>query len=247
MTKNGNGSKQTVAELRDELIRVDAAIAACKQDEVDALAGVKSLARLAVQPDQKDALAKIRQLEGRLGAAKMTGKRLLDARHEVEIELAEALAVEDLEARKQNASEAEKFAETLPNTFRECDVAFGNFHRAFSAVTTAINTARSAGWSVPSAELFSAKLIRAVRTQLSVGELRMLNLPPLPSVERTTFAQLGESYSRAIRGGAQTSLLPPPAPQPRPQAKRPEDNKLPKYVNMPTINEGSQFDPSWRG
>jgi hypothetical protein len=233
------------AELRDELIRVDAAIAACKQDEVDVLAEIRSLARLAVQPDQKDALAKIRQLEGRLGAAKMTGnRRLLDARHEVEIELAEALAAEDLEARKQNASEAEKFAETLPNTFRECDVAFANFRRAFSAAIASINEARACGWNVPSQELLQAKLIRALKTSLSVGELRMLDMPPLPSPERCTFGILGESYARSIRGGAKNSVLTPPPAAPSVQQAKPEDTKLPKRVDigMRLPGDGPDFE-----
>jgi hypothetical protein len=215
------------AELRDELIRVDAAIAACKQDEVDALAGVKSLARLAIQPDQKDALAKVKQLEGRLGHSKMAHRRLLDARHEVEAELAAALAAEDLEAGKKDAAEAEAFAATLPNTFRECDVAFGNFRRAFSGAIGSITTARSRGWSVPSQELFQSKIVRALRTSLSVGELRMLDMPPLPSTERCSFESLGQAYSKSIRGGARSSLTPKPIAQPMPQQAKPEDTKLP--------------------
>lgn len=55
------------AELQDELVRIATVLEATKQDEAVAHAEVRSLARLAVQPDQKDALARIKACEGRLG------------------------------------------------------------------------------------------------------------------------------------------------------------------------------------
>jgi hypothetical protein len=236
----------TANSLRDELVRVDTIIEATKQDEAEAHAEIRALARLAIQPDAKDALAKIKQLEGKLGSAKMAIRRLLDAREQISTDLAEAIAQEAQSEREKDASEAEAFAESLPNIFAQCDHHFGEFHRSFSAAIAAINTARSAGWNVPSQELFQAKLIRALRTRLSVGELAMLGMPPLPSPERTTFAQLGESYSKAVRGGARHSLTPPPTLQPLPQqtAAKSEDFRMPPRIDigMKMVGDGPDFE-----
>jgi hypothetical protein len=224
----------TVNALRDELTRIDTVIEATKADEAEAHAEIRGLARLAIADDGKEALAQVRVCEHRLGTAKMAIRRLLDARSEVEADLNEAIAQEAQSEREKDAAEAEAFAESLPGIFAECDKHFGDFHQSFSAAIAAINTARSNGWNVPSQELFQAKLIRALRTRLSVGELAMLGMPPLPSPERTTFAQLGESYSKAVRGGAKHSVLPPPVLQPVPQqtAAKSEDFRMPPRVDV---------------
>jgi hypothetical protein len=54
---------------------------------------------------------------------------------------------------------------------------------------------------------------RALKTAFSVGELRTFDMSPLPSPERTSFREIGESYARAVRGGAKHAVL-PPKPQP---------------------------------
>jgi hypothetical protein len=232
MTVNG---KLKSEQLRDELIRVDAMLAACKQDEVEALAEVKSLARAAIQPDAKDALAKIRAAEGRLGQHRMAERRLHDARGQIESDLAAAIAEENRQAREADAKAAEIFSEGLPDTFRECDRTFAEFRRAFRAAIDAVNHGRARGWNLPSQELFQSKLIRALRTWLSVADLRMLDLPALPAPERCSFASLGESYGLAIKGGARHSVKPPappvPLPTPTPVA-RSDDRRLPKYVDI---------------
>ena len=114
MTANG---KLKSEQLRDELIRIDAGIVACKQDESEAHALIRSLARAAIAPDAGDALQQIKKAEGKLGSAKMTHRRLYDARAEVEGELGLALAQEDQERRETDAKAAEVFAEGLPNLF----------------------------------------------------------------------------------------------------------------------------------
>ncbi len=219
-------------------------LAACKQDEVEALAEVRSLARAAIQPDAKDALAKCRAAEGRLGQARMSERRLRDARQQIETDLAQAIAEEDQKSREADAKEATAFAESLPNVFRECDRHFAEFHRSFSAAIDTINTGRARGWNVPSQELFQAKLIRALQTWLSVAELRMLNMPPLPAPERCSFASLGESYALAIRGGAKHAVLPPtPQPMPSPAAKS-DDGRLPPRgdVGMRFRDDPKEFE-----
>ncbi len=106
--------------------------------------------------------------------------------------------------------------------------------------------ARLRGWNVPSQELLQAKLVRAVRTWLSVAELRMLDLPALPSPERCTFASLGEAYAMAIRGGAKHAVKPPagpPLPTPTPTA-RSDDRKLPPRgdVGMRFRDDPKEFE-----
>jgi hypothetical protein len=242
-----NGRLKSSAELRDELVRIDAVIETTKQDETDAHAEIRSLARAAIAPNGNDALAKIKSAEGRLGAAKMTHKRLLDARAEVEAELGDAIAQERQTEREKDAAAAEEFAQTLPHIFLEVDHHFAEFRRSFTAAVAAINEGRARGWNVPSQELLQSKLTRALRTSLSLGELRMLDMPPLPSPERTSFSSLGESYARAVRGGAKHSALPPkPTPQPMPQqtAAKSEDFKMPQRgdVGMRFRDDPKEFE-----
>jgi hypothetical protein len=227
----------TANALRDELTRIDTVIEATRKDEAAAHVEIRGLARRAVGADAGDALARIKQAEGKLGSAKMAHRRLLDARAEVEGELCLALAQEAQNEREADAAEAEKFAESLPDIFRECDRHFAEFHKSFSAAIAAVNTGRSRDWSLPSAELVEAKLRRAVRTALSVRELAMLDLPPLPSSERTTFAQLGEAYGRSVRGGARASLTPPPVPQPTPSVAKSDEGRMPKRVDIMPVKE----------
>jgi hypothetical protein len=207
-----NGKQLRSAELQDELIRIDAGIAACKQDESEAHALIRSLARTAVRADPGDSLKEIRSVEKRLGEAKMAHRRLYDAKAEVEAELAAAIAQEGQARREADAKEAETFSDGLPNVFSECDRTFAEFHRAFRAAIDAVNHGRSRGWNLPSQELLQSKLVRALRTWLSVADLRMLDLPALPSPERCTFASLGEAYALSVRGGAKHSVKPPPVP-----------------------------------
>jgi hypothetical protein len=221
-----NGKLKSSAALRDELVGIDTVLEATKQDEAVAHTEIRSFARLAVQPDQKDALARIKACEGRLGQAKMTHRRLLDAKAEVEGELCLALAEEDQAARQKDASEAEKFAEGLGNLFSEVDRHLADFRRSYATCFASIREARARGWSVPSEELMTAKMNRALKTAFSVGELRAFDMAPLPSPERCTFGSIGEAYARAILGGAKHSVLPSPTTQ---QAVKSEasSNKLP--------------------
>jgi hypothetical protein len=242
MTTNGEVKS---AALRDEVIRIDTVLAATQQDEAEAHAVIRGLVREAIRPDAGDALARIKQAEGKLGAAKMNHRRLLDARQEVEAELAAALAQEAQTEREKDAGEAEKYAQSLPNVFSECDRTFAEFHRCFSAAIAAVREGRLRGWNLPSEELMQAKLIRALKTVLNVGDLRMLGMVPLPSVERCTFESLGQAYAQSIRGGAKHSLMSPPAPPPIAQqsAARSEDFKLPPRgdVGMRFTNDPKEF------
>jgi hypothetical protein len=112
----GNG-KMGSALLKDELVRIDLAIQGQKEDEAAALVEIRSLARAAVAADGKDALAQCRAAEAKLGQAKMGIRRLYDAKQQVEIDLAAALAEEDQAAREADAKEATAFAESLPNVY----------------------------------------------------------------------------------------------------------------------------------
>jgi hypothetical protein len=166
------------------------------RDEIEALAEVRSLARAAIQPNSKDALAQCRAAETRLGQAKMHARR--DARAEIETDLAEALAKEDQEERERDAKEAEAFAEGLGNLFREVDRHLASFRQAYTTCFAVIREARACGWSVPSEELMTSKMYRALKTAFSVDELRAFDMSPLPSPERCTSAQIGESYAQAV-------------------------------------------------
>jgi hypothetical protein len=242
MTKNG---KLKSADLRDELIRVDAAITACKTDEAEAHAEIKSLARAAIHPDAKDALAKCRAAETRLGHARMTAKRLHDARAEVEGELCLALAKEDQERREGDAAEAKAFAIRLGSLLAEVDARLAEFRRAFTTCVATVREGRLRGWNLPSEELMQAKLNRALRTQFTVDELRGFDLPPLPAPERCTFASIGEAYARGIQGGA-LHLVKPPAPPPQPiqQAAKSDEGKLPPQgdVGMRFKDDPKEFE-----
>jgi hypothetical protein len=242
MTANG---KLKSEQLRDELIRIDAGIVACKQDESEAHALIRSLARAAIAPDAGDALQQIKKAEGKLGSAKMTHRRLYDARAEVEGELGLALAQEDQERRETDAKAAEVFAEGLPNLFTEVDRHLAEFRRSYTACFGAVREARLRHWSVPSEELMVSKMLRALKTAFSVGKLRAFDMSPLPAPERCTFNSIGESYAMAIRGGAKHSLkLPPPPPPPRPQAAKSDDRKLPPKgdVGMRLPGDGPDFE-----
>jgi len=226
MTKNG---KLRSAELQDELVRIDAGIAACKADESEAHALIRSLARAAIAPDAGDALQQIKKAEGKLGSAKMTHRRLYDARAEVEADLAAALAEEDQRERTADAKAAEVFAEGLPNLFTEVDRFLADFRRSYTACFAVIREARARGWSVPSEELMTSKMFRGLKTAFSVGELRAFDMSPPPAPERCTFNSIGEAYARSILGGARHSVKPPPAPplSTPPPAARSDDRKLP--------------------
>jgi hypothetical protein len=244
MTSNGKQLKSTT-ELMAELARIDALVETSKGDEANAHQQIRSLARAAITDDGKAALGEIRSCEAKLGLARMDLKRLADARQEVEAEFDQALAAEAQTEREKAAAEAEAYAETLPGTFKEADRTFAEFHKAFSACIDAVNTGRSRGWNLPSAELFQAKLIRALKTSLSVGELRMLNMPPLPSPERCSFESLGEAYAQSIRGGAKRSLMPPPAPLPQPvPAGTNTETRMPQHVDigMRLPGDGPDFE-----
>jgi hypothetical protein len=243
MTTNG---KLKSAQLRDELARVDAVLAVCKADEVEALAEVKSLARAAIQPDAKDALAKIKAAEGRLGQHRMTARRLHDARGQIEADLAEAIAEEDQQKRETDAKEAEVFAEGLGNLFTEVDRFLAEFRRSYTACFAVIREARARGWATPSEELMTSKMYRALKTAFSVGELRAFDMSPLPSPERCTFNSIGEAYARAIRGGAKHAVL-PPKPQPPPissPAAKSDDSRLPPRgdVSMRFKDDPREFE-----
>jgi hypothetical protein len=222
MTANG---KPKSTQLRDELVRIDAGIVACKQDESDAHAVIRSLARAAIAPDAGDALKQIKAAEGRLGQAKMAHRRLYDARAEVEAELGVALAQEDQQQRESDAKAAEVFAEGLPNLFRECDLHLAAFRQSYAACFAAIREARSKRWSVPSEELMTSKMYRALKSGFAVGELRAFDMAPLPSPERCSFDSIGEAYALAIRGGAMHAVKPPAAavPIPPPPAARADE------------------------
>jgi len=229
MTANG---KLKSAQLRDELIRIDAGIVACKQDESEAHALIRSLARAAIAPDPGEALKQIKAAEGRLGQAKMAHRRLYDARAEVEGELAVALAEEDQQACEADAKAAEVFAEGLPK-FTEVDRHLADFRRSYTACFAVIRGARARGWSVPSEELMVSKMLRALKTAFSVGELRAFDMSPLPAPERCTFNSIGESYAMAIRGGARHAVKPVPPPIPTaPPAARADDRKLPRQGDV---------------
>jgi hypothetical protein len=230
MTANG---KLKSTELRDELIRIDGGIVACKQDESEAHALIRSLARAAIAPDPGDALQQIKKAEGKLGSAKMAHRRLYDARAEVEADLAAALAEEDQQQREADAKAAEVFAEGLPNLFTEVDRHLAEFRRSYTACFAVIREARARGWVVPSEELMTSKMYRALKTAFSVGELRAFDMSPLPAPERCTFNSIGESYAQSVLGGAKHLAKPPsPPPLPTPPAARSDDRKLPRQGDV---------------
>jgi hypothetical protein len=238
----GNGKLKSSAELQAELGRIDALVEITRGDESNARQEIRRLARGAITDDGKEQLAEIRNFEHKLGQNLMDLKRLADARCEVEAELAEAVAAEDLETRKKDAAEAEAFAESLPNLFGECDRHLADFRRSYTACIDAMRGARSKGWSVPSEELMTSKLTRAIKSAFFVSELRALDMSPISSVERTTFAQLGESYSRAIRGGAKHSAMPKPIVTNNAAAVANTESKLPKHVDIGTRLPGDGPD-----
>jgi hypothetical protein len=237
-------TKLKSADLRDELVRIDTVLEATKQDEVVAHAEIRSLARLAVQPDQKEALAKIKACEGRLGQAKMAERRLHDARDQVEADLAQAVAEEDQQRREADAGEAKTFALSLGSLFGEVDRHLAEFRRAYTTCFAVIREARSRNWQVPSEELMVSKMNRALRTAFSVSELRGLDLVPLPATERCTFNSIGEAYSLAIRGGALHAVKPPvPKPQPISQAAKSDEGKPPPKgdISMRFADDPNEF------
>jgi hypothetical protein len=241
MTTNGELKSSA---LQDELARIAAALETTRQDEAEAHAEIRLLARAAVADDGKEALSRIRDCEHKLGQARMAIRRLHDAQQLVEADLDEAIAQEAQTEREKDAAAATAYAETLPDIFRECDRTFAEFHKSFKAAVGAVNAGRSRGWVLPSSELVDAKIRRALRTSLSVRELMVLDLPALPPPERCSFASLGEAYARGIVGGAKHSLIPPP-PKPVPQqTTKSEDFKMPPHgdIGRKLPGDGADFE-----
>jgi hypothetical protein len=221
-----NSKHKTVAELREALAGLEEERAGYLATLEEAESGIKQCARLIFEGDA-EAVDRRKGHKMRRNAARDALEQIEMFLPDLQAQLAAAMAKEDQERRETDAKAAEVFAECLPNTFRECDRTFAEFHRAFREAIDAVKTARLRNWNVPSQELLQAKLVRALRTWLSVADLRMLDLPALPSPERCSFASLGESYAQAIVGGARNAVKPVPPPGPPTPAARSDDRKLP--------------------
>jgi hypothetical protein len=242
MTKKGQ--PKTVAEVRDALARLEEERAGYLATLEEAEFGIKQSARLIFEGDS-EAVDRRKGYKMRRNAARDALEQIEMFLPDLQAELTAAVAQEDQQAREADTKAAEVFAEGLPNVFRECDRTFAEFHRAFRAAIDAVNTARLRNWNVPTQELLQAKLVRALRTWLSVADLRMLDLPALPSPERCSFASLGEAYAQAIVGGARNAVKPVPPPRPTPTpAARSDDRKLPPRgdVGMRFRDDPKEFE-----
>ncbi len=213
-TNSGNGAaKRVVAQVEADLRRL-------AQQRGEAHAALAAADRAATAAailkfrGTKDAAAKVRDAKEQRGAAVDMLAELDAVEVDLQRELVEARATGDQLAREADAKAAKEFAAGLPNLFHECDRHLADFRRSYVTCQGAVREARAKRWSVPSEELMVSKMVRAIKTAFSVAELRALDMSPISSEERCTFASLGESYAAGVIGGAKQSLTPKPPPKP---------------------------------
>jgi hypothetical protein len=175
VSKNGNGKKKTVAELREALQRLEDERAGYVTTIEESEAAIKQCARQIFDGDGEAG-------ERRKGY-KMRRTTARDALEQIDMilpdlqqDLAEAIAAEAQVVREADAVAAIEYAKSLPLLFQECDRHLANFRRSYVSCIDAVREARGRKWSVPSEELMASKMMRAIKSALSVAELRGLDI-----------------------------------------------------------------------
>ena len=137
---------------------------------------------------------------------------------DLELELNDAQQVEAEEDRRQHAKRGKQQADDLARIFRDLDAAMKSMVVAFRTARDEVDQARQRGYFRVGREQCDLLMVDCLHTGLQGMKISGFTLPMVDPMRRKTFTELGERWSAAMRGVADSVINGPP---PKPAAPTP--------------------------
>jgi hypothetical protein len=202
---------QSIDQLREELMQADANLAKLDQQEAEA---TRSIARLVLPAHRGDeeAQKKLAEHEAARANIPISRWRLKAVRNSIETEIQQAQAIADREAVKEKARQAKEVVARLRSRGVDMDATVNKLLDEYNAIESDVRELVDLGATRTNVRLVQLACARALLTKL--GQIKDLDLRPVPPLERREFAPLTAGWAANAERWISATLNEPTQPAP---------------------------------